>query len=227
MSKTQALKSQRKGKPASTGRSNSRRVLLIGAGILALAAAGWFVWNSLLSASTLRVGTAETLGVPLSEIAPDTGGSELNVPLSNVVGTNLGQVAPDFSVPTLDEDTFSLIDQRGNPTIIFFMAYWCGTCIPESRALARIQREYGERVSIVAIDVDPTSTPNALAGFKQAADDGAFTWAFDAGQQVTNAYQVRALDTTLILDPEGRVIYRDAYPTHYDFFKEALAGIGL
>lgn len=177
-------------------------VLVIGAALL--------VWRSLQS----------TTGAGASAGA-------LSVLLSDAEGTQLGEIAPNFTVPTLDGGTFSLVDQRGKPTIIFFMAYWCGTCIPEARALAQLNREYGEQVSIVAIDVDPTSTPDALAGFKQAADGGAFTWAFDDGQQVINAYQVRALDTTLVLDAEGHVVYSDAYPTTYGVLKDTLTGLGL
>lgn len=81
--------------------------------------------------------------------------------------------------------------------------------------------------SDLVTDFDPTSTPDALAGFKQAADGGASTWAFDAGQQVTNAYQVRALDTTPVLDAEGHVVYSDAYPTTYGVLKDTLTGHGL
>jgi len=150
-----------------------------------------------------------------------------SVPLSDAVGVQVGQVAPDFTVPTLDGGSFSLAEQRGKPTIIFFMAYWCGTCIPEARALTRLQQEYGDRLSIVAIDLDPSSTPDALNQFKSAADNGAYVWAFDTGQQVTNALQVQALDTTLVLDAEGHIVYRDAYPTAYEILKEALAELGL
>ena len=145
---------------------------------------------------------------------------------SGVVGTKLGEIAPDFTIPTLEGGTFSLAEQHGNPTIVFFMAYWCGTCIQEDRALAQLKDEYGNQLNIVAIDIDPSSTPDALAQFKHAADDGDFTWAFDAGQQVTQVYQVRSLDTTLILDENGVVVYRDEFPTHYDILKDALTEAG-
>lgn len=174
-------------------------------GIVLVALAGFFAWRSFQSG----------------------GSSGSSVPLSNVTGTQLGEIAPDFTIPTLEGNTYTLSDQYGKPTVIYFMAYWCGTCIPEAQALARLQQEQGENINIVVIDVDPSSTPEALANFKQAANDGDYTWAFDDGQRVTNSYQVQALDTTLVLDTEGHVIYRDAYPTTYNILKDALEDAGL
>jgi len=174
-------------------------------GIVLVAAAGFLAWRSLQSG----------------------GSSSSSMPLSNTVGTQLGEIAPNFTVPTLDGGSFTLADRQGKPTIIFFMAYWCSTCIPEARALAQLQQEYGDQLNIVAIDLDPSSTPDALNQFKSAADNGAYIWAFDTGQQVTNAYQVQALDTTLVLDAAGHVVYRDAYPTTYDVLKNTLTDVGL
>lgn len=142
-------------------------------------------------------------------------------------GSKVGDFAPGFTVPTLDGSQFNLVEQQGKPAVIFFMAYWCGTCIPEARALGQLQQEYGDDLTLIAIDVDPSSTLEALTNFKEAADNANITWAFDTGQQVTNDYQVQALDTTLILDSEGRIVYRDAFPTTYDVLKEALAELGL
>lgn len=190
-----------------TSRSRSKghnKMWLVAAGVILIAAAGLLAWRSFQSGST---STAVTL--------------------SDAAGTQLGQIAPDFTVPTLDGGAFTLADQRGKPAIIYFMAYWCGTCIPEAQALAQLQKEYGDAVSIVVIDIDPSSTPDALANFKQAANDGNYVWAFDAGQAVTNAWQVQALDTTLILDSAGHVIYRDAAPTPYQTLKQTLTELGL
>lgn len=187
---------------------SSRRTLFVVLGLLLLLAAAWFLWQA------GQRDSATSSGVP-------------GVELSEATGTGLGQVAPDFTAPTLDGDTFSLAEQRGQPTIIFFMAYWCGTCIPESQALAQLKEEYGDSVRIVAIDVDPSSTPQALRQFKSAAGNGDFVWAFDREQQVVSAYQVRALDTTFILDREGHVVYRDSSPTPHDVLQKTLAQLGL
>lgn len=147
------------------------------------------------------------------------------VVLSDKVGANLGEVAPDFSVPTLGGGEYTLAAFDGKPRVLFAMAYWCTTCLPEARALAQLELDFGDRISILALDVDPSSTPTALAQFKAAVGDPDYVWAFDAGQQVTNLYQIAALDTTLILDQNGQVAYRDAYPTNYTTLKTTIDGL--
>lgn len=143
----------------------------------------------------------------------------------NRVGTQVGEIAPDFIVTTLDGGEYSLGTQRGTPTIIFFMAYWCGTCLPEAQALARLNEEYGNAINIIAIDIDATSSVDALNQFKLASGNGEYTWAFDYDQLVSISYRVRALDTTLILDADGYIIYRDERPTDYGTLKNVIESL--
>lgn len=146
---------------------------------------------------------------------------------SEVIGTEVGDIAPQFSMDTLEGNTYQLRDSKGKTTIVFFMAYWCATCLPEARALNQVREEFGNKIDIVLVDIDPTSTPEFLAAFKQVAGDGDFIWGFDQSQEITNSYRVRALDTTLILDEEGYVVFKDERPTTYDVFIQALSGLGL
>ncbi len=147
----------------------------------------------------------------------------LPTPFSRSVQTADGPPAPDFTVPTLDGGTFTLSEHRGKPVIVFIMAYWCGTCVPEAQALAQLQEEYGDQVTIVALDVDPSSTPERLAAFKQFVGNPDYIWAFDKGGVVTQAYRVRALDTTFIISPTGNIVYTDTTPTPYDQLKVQIA----
>lgn len=135
--------------------------------------------------------------------------------------------APDFTVPTLDGGTFTLSQalRQGRPVVLFFMAYWCGTCLPEARALARLHQELGDRVAILALDVDPTSTPEALAAFREAAGNPDYLWGFDRDNQVVLAYRVTRLDTTVIIGPDGRVAYRDEVPTSYETLAAQIARV--
>lgn len=191
---TAATRSRRRSK------TERRVVRLVMAG-LALGMVGAVAWS-----------IAQRVRAPEPELVERTG----------TIGTQVGEQAPDFSVPTLEGGTYNLAAQKGRPSVIFIMAYWCGTCIPEARALAQIHEEYGEAVSILALDVDPTSSPEALAQFKANAGDAEYAWGFDIGQQVAMTYEIPSLDTTLILDPDGYVVYRDSYPTTYATLIEAL-----
>ena len=146
--------------------------LVAGLGVAVLfGVIGWNIWQN----SRVQLSTAPNVA-PISD-----------------AGIELGKVAPDFSVPTLDDKTFTLSKQRGKPTVIFFMAYWCGSCIPEGTALGQIIQEYGDKVSIVAINIDSSATWDTINQFKQAAGNGALVWAWDTDQKVTTAYQVTAL----------------------------------
>lgn len=133
-----------------------------------------------------------------------------------------GEAAPDFRVPTLDGGTFSLAEQRGKPTVLFIMAYWCPTCVPEAQALAKIHQEYGDRVSILALDVDPSSSPDKLQGFVKWTGNPGYTFGLDKDNTVVQKYKIRSLDETFIIDADGNIVYHDSYPTSYDKLKAQL-----
>lgn len=60
---------------------------------------------------------------------------------------------PDFTVPLYGEQggSFALSAHRGQVTVINFWATWCAPCVAELPHFERLQREYGDRVSVVAI----------------------------------------------------------------------------
>lgn len=165
---------------------------------------------------------------PARQSQPETssqsrsGGGSGGVSVGLAGDPSKGEVAPDFGVPTLDGGTFTLSEQRGKPAVIFIMAYWCPTCIPEARALKQLHEEYGDKVSILALDVDPSSSPEQLRGFVEWAGNPTYTFGFDKDNTVVQKYKVRSLDTTIIVDGEGNIVYRDAYPTSYDTLKAQL-----
>jgi thiol-disulfide isomerase/thioredoxin len=136
-----------------------------------------------------------------------------------------GEVAPTVSLISLDGSAVTVPDSSRQATILFSMAYWCGSCIPEGRALARLGREYGDTVRIVAVDIDPSSTPELLQDWIDYVGENNLTWTFDSDGNFMRRYGIRALDTTIILDGQGREVYRDAYPTTYEVLHSQLEGI--
>jgi thiol-disulfide isomerase/thioredoxin len=145
--------------------------------------------------------------------------------LDSVSNASTAEVAPSFTLASLTGESVTVPDMDRQATVIFAMAYWCGTCIPEARALAQLKSEYGDVVRIVAVDIDPSSTPDLLQQFIQVIGPNNLTWAFDSDGSFSRTYGIRALDTTIILDGDGREIYRDGYPTSYEVLRDQLERI--
>lgn len=116
-----------------------------------------------------------------------------------------------------DGSVFDLSEERGNVVVMFFMAAWCTTCVPEAAALAQLHEEYGAQgLRILVVDVDTTESESDLARFRQRAGEGKHHWALDADSRITIDYDVRALDTTVVIDRQGRVAFKDFRPTSYE-----------
>ncbi len=136
-----------------------------------------------------------------------------------VISPDQRPVAPPIQLQTAsfgDGSVFNLTEEQGSVVVLFFMAAWCPTCVPESRALARLHEDYADRgVRIIVLDVDQRETEEHLRRFRARAGNGRHLWAMDSGYQVAKPYRVRSLDTTVVIDQEGRVAFGDVTPTPY------------
>lgn len=123
-----------------------------------------------------------------------------------------------FSVPTLNGEIFSLSDHVGKPVVLFTMAYRCATCISEAKVLSKLHDEYSDEIVIPALDVDPNSTVPGLGNFKEIAGSPGYTWGFDERGRVAQTYKIKTLETTIIFDQQGDVVYTDLRSTSYETF---------
>ncbi len=129
-------------------------------------------------------------------------------------------VAPPIKLQTAsyaDGTVFDLSEERGKVVVLYFMAAWCLTCVPEALALADLHKAYANKgVRILVLDVERRETEAQLAEFRERAGNGAHLWALDRDHQVARPYRIRALDTTIFIDRGGKIAYRDAIPTRYE-----------
>ncbi len=84
------------------------------------------------------------LGVPNLAAAPTTTppSDDLSVP----VGLQVGQRAPDFTASTLDGQTVSLSDFRGQVILVNFWATWCDPCraeMPDFQTIYNLHQQDG------------------------------------------------------------------------------------
>lgn len=139
---------------------------------------------------TLAEQPAEAANQPLQAAASDPsqamgGGQEaaaaagvetapVQEPAAQPVAPNLeskaevGFMAPDFSLQTLDGKTVRLADLRGRAVVISYWATWCNPCKAELPILQKLQAEFASQGLVVltvnAIEQDNLGEVQALAG---------------------------------------------------------------
>jgi peroxiredoxin len=124
------------------------------------------------------------------------------------------KAAQDFTVKTLDGTAFRLQEQRGKVVFINFWATWCPPCREEMPAMERLYRAHRDNgLAMVAVSVD--ANPDVVAPFAREYQL-TFTIALDPRMEVANAYGVRALPSSFVIDKQGMMIALALGPRVWD-----------
>lgn len=133
----------------------------------------------------------------------------------------IGKQAPDFKLTTLDSQEFKLSDKKDKTVILFGMAGWCGTCIPEGRNLSKIRQEYsGKGVELIGVAFTKGDNEDFLKEFRELGTVN-IPLALDT-DSVAEKYQLVRLETTYIINREGVIVYKDEGFTSYEDYKREL-----
>lgn len=124
--------------------------------------------------------------------------------------TGSGPVAPAIDAPTVDGGRFSLAAQRGKVVVLYAMAAWCITCMPESAALGQIARaDTTGKLTTLLVDESPQSdSAAAVQAFRARTQGPARSWVIDRGDAIAQAYGIAALETTVVIDRTGHIAAR-------------------
>lgn len=128
--------------------------------------------------------------------------------LSSATAAEVGKMAPDFTLQTLEGKNFKLSDYRGKKAIyITFWATWCSNCEAEIPELKEIQAKYSDDIMLLAIN---TSINDSMKRMKKYVKKHDLTYqvAFDEGSQVTKNYKVMGTPTQVIIDVNGILRYQ-------------------
>jgi peroxiredoxin len=109
--------------------------------------------------------------------------------------------ASDFTVSLLGGETLRLKGQRGKPVLVNFWATWCGPCREEMPAMERLYAKHRQRGFVllaVSVDTDAALVRPFLERYKLT-----FPVALDAKMDLANAYGVRALPASFLIDRDG------------------------
>lgn len=126
---------------------------------------------------------------------------------------NIGSTVPAFSYPAIDGSVLAPAALRGKPTVI---ALWSTTCSASRLALASIiamDKEFAARGARVVILADDKNAAVVAAAIGRepvlaAIASNSLMDTFTHDQSVLPWRKAFALPTFLVLDREGRVVYR-------------------
>jgi len=125
-----------------------------------------------------------------------------------------GSQALPFELTALDGKVVKSSELAGKVVLVNFWATWCGPCKEELPSLARLQTEFDPalvRVVTVTTDLQPQ-------GIKQFLNYLGISLPvlFDEDQEVSRAFMVRGLPTTVLIGPDGRLLGRAVGPRAWD-----------
>jgi len=73
---------------------------------------------------------------------------------AQVVGVDVGDIAPEIDLPDAKGEKVALSSLRGNLVIVDFWASWCGPCIKEQPLLLKLHNAYPDKLSIYGVSMD-------------------------------------------------------------------------
>ncbi len=115
-----------------------------------------------------------------------------------------GSIAPNFVLQSVDGERIELKDLKGKGIFLNFWGTWCGPCKQEFPYMANQYEVFKDRgVEIVAVNVAESNI--AVKNFMESYGVN-FPVAMDKDRQVTEAYDIGQLPTTLLVNPEGKVL---------------------
>ena len=116
-------------------------------------------------------------------------------------GIKVGLSAPDFSLPSVNNELITLSELRGQPVIINFWATWCVYCVNEMPYLQEIYEEYNP-AGLVLLGVNVGESKAQVTTFK-LENNLTFTFLLDSQRTVDREYAIRGYPTTFFIDRDG------------------------
>jgi len=123
---------------------------------------------------------------------------------------SVGDIAPDFTAPSVDGTPQTLYASLGEYTILDFWASWCGPCRVDSPNMVALYNKYKNKgLNIVGVSVDKDKT-----SWKKAIENDKLAWMHVSHLKrwedpIAENYGVTSIPQLFLLDASGKVIARE------------------
>lgn len=138
---------------------------------------------------------------------PGTRGGSVAEARPSAGATEIGDTMPAYSGKLLDGSDFQLAQQKDKVVLINVWATWCGPCrfeVPELEALHKQFSASGLKIIGISVDEGGEDT------VKQFVAEHKMTYAVavDPEGRIANLLQTTVLPTTVLIDRNGKIVWR-------------------
>ena len=142
-------------------------------------------------------------------ISPGIGHASDSKPLQlALLGSETGP-ATDFQLKDLNGADHRLSSYKGNrPVLLYFWATWCPACLSIKPYVASMRKDVPEsELEILGINVGGMDSLERVQKFL-LGHPAPYPTLYDDGGQVTKSYRVQGIPLFVLVDRDGKVVYR-------------------
>lgn len=135
-----------------------------------------------------------------------------------------GDLAPDFTLPSLDGNQVRFEEFQGTAVLLNFWASWCGPCRLEMPAIQERFNTHAPELAVLAVNIGESADTA-----RNFSDELGLTFpvVLDEGGLVQKEYTVNALPVTFFIDEKGYVRARHVGILSESLLDKYLVEIGV
>lgn len=142
------------------------------------------------------------------------------------IGIQIGDIAADFTLTSLEGETVRLSDYRGKKVLLNFWATWCPPCKAEMPHVQKFYEDEQQR-DVVVLGVNLTDTEKSADKVGQfvRARELTFPIVLDEAGLASDLYRVRAYPTSIVIDSQGVIRGKMQGAMSYDSLRSAFRNL--
>lgn len=130
---------------------------------------------------------------------------------AQVVGTDIGDIAPEIDLPNPKGENVALSSLRGSLVLVDFWASWCGPCVKEQPLLLKMHNAYPDKLSIYGVSMD-TKKPLWLGAIAK----GKLPWTNVSDLKywtspVVGDYMLQSVPLNFLVDKNGIIVAKNIH----------------